>query len=426
MRSDADWTAAFSEAFSTAVGRQIIADVPVGLMLSGGLDSSAVAHELHMQRADVREAFTISVSSRDRSLDGQADDLTFARQVADKYGIRLNVIEAKPEFVNDIDRMIRFFEDGYSDPAAINTYLISEAARDMGIKVLLTGQGADEFLCGYRRYLAAPALMRLPEAVAPLARALKTVMPVRVPGRFNSVARRANRVLSLACQPKADRLLGLFTWASPQTVRTMLADPGTMQPLEDLACTLKRPEGASLIDRMSHTDIRYDLLALNLTYCDRMSMAAGIEARVPFLDFDLVRLMSRIPESMKLRGRETKFVLRQAMTGKLPHEVIYREKSGFSLPLRAWLINGDIGLEQYFDPKFLRRQGLFDPEYWSSMITAFRSGREDNVYPVFSFFGSANRLRRQGYLRQLPQLLAGGRAELAYRRARQTSSCADR
>lgn len=396
MRSDANWTAAFSEAFSTAVGRQIIADVPVGLMLSGGLDSSAVAHELHTQGADVREAFTISVSSRDCSLDGQADDLTYARRVADKYGIRLNVIEAKPEFVTDIDRMIPFFEDGYSDPAAINTFLISEAARDMGIKVLLTGQGADEFLCGYRRYMVAPALMRLPEAAAPLARALKTIMPANVRGKSNSLVRRANRLLSVAGQPKADRLLGLFSWASSETVRAMLADPGTMQPLEDLRRSLERPEGASLVNRMSHTDIRYDLLALNLTYCDRMSMAAGIEARVPFLDFDLVRLMSRIPETMKLRGRETKYVLRQAMVGKLSNEVIYREKSGFSLPLRAWLSKGEIGLEHYFDPTFLQRQGLFDPEYWSTMIAAFRGGREDIVYPVFSFYCLQKLLDRRG------------------------------
>lgn len=375
---------AFSAAFAAAVRRQLISDAPVSLMLSGGLDSSAVAYEAVRGGAVVRDAYTIAFDKEDMAHDQQSDDLSYARLMADRLQLELRVIPAERDFLSLLPELSRFMEDGLSDPASINTYLICRAARSRGVKVMLTGQGADEYLGGYRRYGAQRLLGTMPRfARAALALAGKA-LPSALPGPFNAITRRANRLVRLAGMSRTDRMLGFYTWATPDRIRSLFREPRPVAIGADMQSQFEALAASDEIDAMMRVDHHYDLLSLNLTYTDRLSMAASVEARVPFLDFELVRVMNSIPIALKLKGGVTKYVLKKAMEPCLPREVVHREKAGFALPIRAWMRqDGDL-LRRYFDPDRIAAQDLFDPAALRSLLDEQFSGRHDHTNLLFS------------------------------------------
>jgi asparagine synthase (glutamine-hydrolysing) len=375
---------AFSAAFAAAVRRQLISDAPVSLMLSGGLDSSAVAYEAVRGGGVVRDAYTIAFDKADMAHDQQSDDLGYARVMADRLQLKLQVIPAERDFLSLLPQLSRFMEDGLSDPALINTYLICRAARSRGVKVMLTGQGADEYLGGYRRYVAQRLLASMPRfARAALALAGKA-LPSALPGPFNALTRRANRLVRLAGMSRTDRILGLYTWAAPDRIRSLFREPRPMAIGADLQRLFEALAESDEIDAMMRVDHVYDLLSLNLTYTDRLSMAASVEARVPFLDFELIRVMNSIPIALKVKGGVTKYVLKKAMEPHLPREVVHREKAGFALPIRAWMRqDGDL-LRRYFDRDRIAAQDLFDPVALRSLLDEQFSGRDDHTNLLFS------------------------------------------
>lgn len=385
-RARSDIIEAFSEEFASAVKRQMVSDVPVSIMLSGGLDSSAVAYEAVMGGAQVKDAYTISYPAEDAALDQQSDDLGFARTMAKQLGIDLKVIPASRSFVDMMPELCQFLEDGISDPAALNTYLICKAARASGTKVMLSGQGADEYLCGYRRYQAEQMLRKMPAALRLPARLIGAALPVSVAGRFNATNRRLKRFLQLAGASPRDRLLGMYIWGQPEKIVDLFANRQAMSVAGDLRRRIEGSNGEDVLDFMLGLDQRYDLLSLNLVYSDRMSMAVGVEARVPFLDFELVRLMNSIPSSTNIMGGIPKYVLKKAMQGKLPHEVIFREKAGFGLPLRSWMRNSSDIVGHYLDSGRLAAQGIFSPQAVAELLRDNAAGRADYSSPIFSLF----------------------------------------
>ncbi len=382
--SEGEASEALRATLADAVRRQLIADVPVSLFLSGGLDSSSVAHFAARAGATIKDAYTIAFSDDDRRLDAQGDDLHHARLMAAKLGIELKVITAGRDFMDMLPQLIRSMEDGFSDPAAINTYLICAGARRDGIKVLLSGQGADEYLGGYRRYLAAKTLQRVPAALRGALAAADRVLPAHLPGRFNALNRRLKRLSRLAGQAPGERLKAMYTWASDETVRSLLRDNSASPVDAGFAGHAAKAARPDILDTIQALDHRYDLLSLNLCYTDRMSMAAGVEARVPFLDLDLVRTMNAIPARMKVRGGQGKAVFKRAMRDILPHDIVYRAKAGFGLPLRAWLREGNDLVARLLAPARLRRQGLYDAEGVQRLLAAQFAGREDHTNTVFT------------------------------------------
>jgi len=384
LSSEKDTVEQLRSTLASAVERQLMADVPVSLFLSGGLDSSAVACLAVRGGATIKSAYTIAFSEADRRHDAQSDDLHYARVMADILGLDLCVIPASEDFLGLLPRLIPFMEDGFTDPAAINTYLISKGARDTGVKVLLSGQGADEYLGGYRRYQAEKLLRRVP---APVRQAIGTIgrtAAPHVPQRLNSVSRRLSRFADLASRSPMERLLGMYTWTSPAAIEDLLVDPAPWHGPQALAAAFDAHRSEDMLDAMMTLDHHYDLMSLNLCYTDRMSMATGVEARVPFLDFDLVRLMNAIPASLKLRNGEGKYVLKRAMEGLLPREVIYREKAGFGLPIRAWMQRGSQWLDRYFDGKRIERQGIFRAATIRRLVDAQRQGKADHANTLFT------------------------------------------
>jgi asparagine synthase (glutamine-hydrolysing) len=316
----------FQSLFSKAISRQLISDVPVSLFLSGGLDSSAVAYEAINQGANIHSAYTISYSQKDQRLDGQSQDLIFAEKISKKLNLDLRIIEAESDFMNLLPDLIYFMEDGISDPAAINTYLICKSARKEGIKVMLSGQGADEYLCGYRRYLAEQYLENMPIVFKKSLQLMNSILPNNLPGSLNALNRRIKRLSFAAGQEDQERLSGYYMWGSPNVIKKLFKNSNEVTPGLDLSLFLNNQIGLNNIEKLLRADQQFDLMALNLSYTDKMSMMVGVESRVPFLDFDLVRFMNSLPVSMKIKGNTQKYILKKSMEGKLPNEIIYRSK----------------------------------------------------------------------------------------------------
>lgn len=379
-----DMTAQFGTVFSESVKRQLMADVPVSLLLSGGLDSSAVAYEAVKNGGNIHSAYTISFSQKDTLLDQQSPDLFYAEKMAKTLNLDLRVIQAESNFLSLLPELIPFLEDGISDPAAINTYLISKSARKDGIKVMLSGQGADEYLCGYRRYAAEKYLQGMFPPVKAALSGLYKMIPSSVPGKLNGVARRIKRFAEAAGKPEEERLPGYFMWADKNTIRNFFADKNGVAPGKDLIDFFDAHKNDNRLETMLKADQQFDLLALNLSYSDKMSMATGVELRVPFLDFEMVRLMNSVPISMKLKNGEQKYILKKAMEQRLPHEIIYRHKAGFALPIRSWFAEENPMFDQYFDEARIRKQGVFDGGAIAELYRQQKSRKKDNSYALFA------------------------------------------
>lgn len=370
--------------FAAAVRRQLVADVPVSLFLSGGLDSSAVAQQAVRSGANLKDAYTIAFSDADRARDGQSDDLHYASLMARQLGLELRVIRATEDFIALLPELMRFMEDGFTDPAAINTYLISKGARGGGNKVMLSGQGADEYLGGYRRYQAERMLRRLPGPLRSALALLGQFVPLRLPGRLNAARRRLARLAHLADQTPEVRLLGMYTWTAAGTIRDLLPASEAWTGGAAFEALFDTYADDDMIAAMMKVDQRYDLMSLNLCYTDRMSMAVGVEARVPFLDFDLVRVMNAMPAALKVKGGQGKYVLKKAMEPFLPRDVIYREKAGFGLPIRAWLQDSNEMVNRYLDHDRIKRQGLFRPAAVRRIIDEQLNGAADHANTLFT------------------------------------------
>lgn len=370
-----------------AVHRQMVADVPVGAFLSGGLDSSSVvalAREVNPQI----HCFTIEATDGQDA--GITDDLPYAARAASHLRVPLEVVKIDASLMaRDLEAMVAQLDEPLADPAPLNVLYISRRAREQGYKVLLSGAGGDDIFTGYRRHRAiqfAPLIDRVPLAWRRAAQRLSHALDQR-----QAVVRKATKLLDGATLAGDERLVSYFAWARRTDLaplysaafRQAVADSSAAQPLFDLLKQL--PASASALDRMLALEQRFFLADHNLVYTDKMSMAAGVEVRVPFLDLDLVEFAAGIPDSFKQRRGEGKWVLKKAMEPFLPHDVIYRPKSGFGAPLRRW-IRHDLRefLLELLSADSLRRRGLFDPTAVHSLITRNDAGAIDGSYTILS------------------------------------------
>jgi asparagine synthase (glutamine-hydrolysing) len=386
VRAD-DAVASVQEALRRAVQRQLVADVPIGAFLSGGLDSSAVVAFAREQVPDVR-CFTIDVAGGGDA--GETNDLPYARRVAQHLGVPLDVVRVHSvRMAGDIERMVWQLDEPLADPAALNVLYISELARSAGIKVLLSGAGGDDLFTGYRRHLAL-RYERLWSWLPPVARAGLGRATRRL-DQHSGLGRRLARLFAGADKSGDESLVNYFVWAQRDDLlplysaemRAAVEHSRAGQPMLDFLREI--PKNHTPMDRMLALEQRFFLADHNLVYTDKMSMAAGVEVRVPFLDTDLVEVAAQIPDGLKQRGRVGKWVLKKAMEPYLPRDVIYRPKTGFGAPLRRWMryelreLLGDLLSEDG-----VRRRGLFDPQAVHRLITDNDAGRRDAAYTLLS------------------------------------------
>jgi asparagine synthase (glutamine-hydrolysing) len=379
------------EGIKNSSQRQMISDVPVGAFLSGGLDSSAVVAFANKYTQGPRlQCFTIGFNDKNaKNMEGMIEDLPYAKSVAKHLDVDLHTIFVGSEMVNQLQKMIYHLDEPQADASAIHVLYICQLAKEHGIKVLLSGAGGDDIFTGYRRHYA---LMQ-ENVWAWLPRSIRKAL-TKIDGfgyNGNPYFRRFAKAFRYADLEGDKRLISYLWWMDPNLQGTLYSKEfKVFLETSDVSSPLinklsKLPKETHSLNRMLYLEGKYFLADHNLNYTDKMSMACGVEVRVPFLDPDLIDLAARLPISYKQRGRIGKWVLKKAMENYLPHEVIYRPKTGFGVPLRHWIQHSLRPLvEDILSAESLRKRGIFDPGGVDRLIRLDRSGRLDGSYIIFS------------------------------------------
>jgi asparagine synthase (glutamine-hydrolysing) len=366
-----------------SVERQLVSDVPLGVLVSGGLDSAAVAWHAQQARGGEADGFHIAFG------EGSFDESPYARRVAEACGIRLHSRTLTTDNTELLTRAVWHAEEPLADNSMIPFYLLAGFARER-VTVALSGDGADELLAGYMTYRAsryAPIYRRLPGwlrrgAIAPLVRAL----PVST--RKYGLAMLARRFIEGA---EEGTLRDHCSWRqivssrNKQTLYTSVANSGWDAVGRYAATVEDAPDWLTPLERQLHVDFRCHLPSDMLTKVDRMSMAHALEVRVPLLDLEMVAACLRIPGALKLNGRRTKHVLKQVMTGVLPADVVQRRKQGFVMPVERWMRNEWRPLlNEHLAPAVIGRIPLLRPERVTNMVQRHAAGQEDFGYHLFA------------------------------------------
>ncbi len=362
---------------------RLVSDVPLGVFLSGGVDSSTLV--ALMSELAPGHVNSFSVGFTDRSFNEEP----FSSQVARRFRTRHHTLEANTQNLREaLDAMADRLDEPLADPAVLPTYLISRFARSE-ITVALSGEGSDELFGGYPTYIGVPlaeSYLRLPRAIRhsliePVGKRLR-VSPGAVPlGLF------LQRFFAHAEKPAAQRHLTWFGMFAPDEIERLLAPawpgPHPGQAPETIFATLDRVlEGARPENALAGTlylDFRTYLEDNLLVKVDRASMACSLEMRTPFLDHRLVEFAAGLPASLKLRGLHLKYILKKAVEPWLPREIVYRQKRGFSVPIAGWM-RGELAplIAEKLDPEKLKRQGWFDPAFVTRLVEEHRSGSSDH------------------------------------------------
>jgi asparagine synthase (glutamine-hydrolysing) len=318
------------------------------------------------------------------------DDAIYARKVAARYGIDLHEIEISPDIVGLLPRVVDILDEPIGDPAAINTLMMCEAARERGVKVILSGMGADELFGGYRKHLAcvlAARYSRLPRGGRAVVRAAVNRMPVSAGGRGFRYSRWAKRFLTFAELPEEPRFRRSYTLYDPAELCALLS-PDLAGYVDDVisehSAVYHDNALTDEVNRMCLADSRLFLPGLNLAYTDRASMAASVEVRVPFVDPVVVQAAFSIDGGAKIRRGQGKVALKQAAERWLPQEIVHRPKASFSAPLRAWVRND---LREVIDDVLVRGElvgsGMIRRDALGQLIADDQAGREDRSKQIW-------------------------------------------
>ncbi len=384
-RTDAETVGRFRDLLDESVRLRMMSDVPLGVFLSGGIDSSVIA-ALAARRMD-RPLQTFSVAFADRAF----NELQYSRQVAEAIGAdRHEVVIDEDDFFGALPRLVWHEDEPIAHPSSVPLYFVSRLARER-VTVVLTGEGSDELLAGYGKYPRALWNWRLGGAYARVVPgAIRSAVAGRiVPGLPSRAARYARRsFLAVPHTPEAaffDNFAALPLAAqrrllSPRLVTLATGEAAYAASLRAFAAASRLP----LLQRVLYADIKTYLVEL-LMKQDQMSMATSIESRVPFLDHVLVEFAATLPPRWKLSGLTTKRILREAARGLLPREILERPKMGFPVPLGRWLRGpwGDTVRDVLLDRR-ARERGLTAPAAVERLLADHRAGRADATDALWS------------------------------------------
>jgi asparagine synthase (glutamine-hydrolysing) len=345
---EGEWLERVRATVGEAVRKRLVADVPLGALLSGGIDSSIVVALMAQASSQPVRTFTVGFP------DARYDERTYARAVASRYGTVHEEVQIEEDIASALPRLAATFDEPLGDEAAFPTFLIAEQARRQ-VTVALAGDGGDEAFAGYERYIAHRLAERIPGPLAQAAATALRLLPAARREPRSSLFRTA-RFLDVASTP-ADRRYARLMEVFPVDLRRELWSDARLA--QEARLEPSRPGVAGL----QRLDIETYLPSDLLLKADLASMAHSLELRSPFLDHEVVALGLALPDSLKTRGREGKVALRRAFAADLPTEVARRGKSGFGVPLGRWfrsdlrdlahdLLSGDRG---WFRPDTVRR-----------------------------------------------------------------------
>jgi asparagine synthase (glutamine-hydrolysing) len=382
-RAESDYVQSYRELLEGAVQSHLMSDVPLGVFLSGGVDSSAVAALMTKLRREPVETFSVGYAEQAQS------ELPFARTVADHIHSRHHeVLVSEEDFFGALPHLIWHEDEPIVWPSSVSLYFVAKLARER-VTVVLTGEGADETLAGYTRYaftLKNAAMDRAYRSVVPsfLRRGLRSM--VATSSLLGATARRKLEHTFLAKDGNSwasfyfDNFFSAFSEAEQ---RGLLTDALTREAMPSTAYKnvlgYWNHSSGEMLQRLLYTDIKTYLVEL-LMKQDNMSMAASIESRVPFLDHVLVEFATRIPREVQIQGLAGKRVLKKAVEDLLPHSILYRQKMGFPTPWSGWLAGKRLEAirAMLLEPRSLDR-GYFRREAVEKLFDEHQAQHRDNA-----------------------------------------------
>jgi asparagine synthase (glutamine-hydrolysing) len=389
-RSEEFWRERVLETLEKSVAMEMVADVPLGAFLSGGVDSSSIV-ALMTRHAKKISTYTTAISAADLEFDIIPDDVEWSRRVAELLPIDYHETLLTPDLTTLLPKLVYHMDAPVID-MAIPSFLISEQSRATQT-VMLSGMGGDEVFAGYPRQLAmklAGATDFIPSAVRrPLMKTVDSMLYGGLKGKFTAPLRNAKKFARSAGQDFENRYLGFGTYFSDERKTRLYAENlrGAMQDFDAYKYHKKYFEncrGAAPLNRLLYVDFKTFMPALNLDTTDKTSMAANLEVRVPFLNHELVSLSEKIPAELKIKGLKRKYILKKAAESLLPQEVIWRKKAGFGAPIRSWLRTSlKPMIDDLLSEETIKKRGLFDYREVREIIDLNQSGKEDFNLQVF-------------------------------------------
>jgi len=383
-----------------SVRAHLLSDVPVGVLLSGGVDSAVLAALAAQETPGPVHTFTIGFA--ERSFDERDD----ARLVAQRYGTAHHELLVRPEPELLLRALAEAFDEPFADSSALPTYLVSQLAAEH-VKVALSGEGGDELFGGYYTYVAdlvADHLAPLARTVRPLVEALPAST------RKASLDFKAKRFVRAAHLPPLERHHGWKEIFSADARAELTGRHAAFDPVDVYRARYAETAGAPELARLQDVDFGVYLVDDLLVKTDRASMAHSLEARVPFLDPLVTNLAFALPTRLKVRGLAKKVLLRKAAEPLLPTEVVHGRKRGFSIPAAAWL-RGELEpfARETLSPENLQRQGFFEAQPVTRLIDEHVAGREDSSRQLWGLL--AFTLWYERHVEQEPPRLESARME---------------
>lgn len=379
--SEEDTIAEVRRLLRAAVAKRMMSDVPFGVFLSGGIDSStnvALMAELMDRPVDT---FTVAFKQ-----DQQYNELDYARQIAREFSTNHHeVLIDEQDLIDFIPRLVFHQDEPIADPVCVPLYYVSKLVRDNGTIVVQVGEGSDELFCGYGTYMAFLNLYRkawryMEMFPLPLRKlgylAARPLMDLTGKGKFNDFLRRAatgealfwGGAIAYYESDKRPLLTGAF-WES-------IGRPTSYDWPRQYLERIQRARGGDFLESMTYLELKIRLAELLLMRVDKITMATSVEARVPFLDHKLVEFAMNIPTALKVKGNTPKYILKKAVEGIIPHNIIYRKKQGFGAPINEWLLRsfGEYAERTVMSSR-LRERGIFDYGHIGQMFRAHRTGK---------------------------------------------------
>ncbi|MFN3667547.1 MAG: asparagine synthase-related protein, partial [Sediminibacterium sp.] len=313
----------------------------------------------------------------------------YAKKVAETLHVDLKIIKADIDIVQMFDKMIWHLDEPQADAAPLNVLNIAQLARENGIKVLIGGAGGDDIFSGYRRHKALryeKYFQRVPIIFRKFTQLIVQQLPSNKP-----LFRRIKKILAGIDKSPLERQAAYFGWLPTDIVKSLFTDQWKQQ-LEYFdpygyfyKLEKELPQKSDELSRMLYWELKTFLVDHNLNYTDKMAMAVGVEARVPFLDMELVEFSKLIPSDLKMKGNETKYILKKVAERYLPMDVIYRPKTGFGAPVRQW-VTTDLHplIEDRLSPERLHKRGIFDSKKVWKLIEDNKAGKIDASYSIWS------------------------------------------
>jgi asparagine synthase (glutamine-hydrolysing) len=368
------------ELLEEAVRIRLSSDVPLGAFLSGGLDSTAVVAV--MARIMSQPVKTFAIGFED---DPSFNELEHARLAARTYGTDHHEFIVRPDAIELLPKLVWHYDQPFADSSAIATYLVAKLTREH-VAVALTGDGSDELFAGYERFAAthlAEVYRCTPQVVQAALTHLLGALPEST--RYNGFVRRARRFVENAPLPLAQRYLGWVGIFHDGFIRALMSEGTDVDPVAHFQTFFDQVQDLDPVGQLLYVNTKTYLPGDLLVKTDRMTMANSLEARSPFLDQELLEFAARIPSHFKLRGLTTKYILKKALEGFVPREIIRRKKHGFGVPVGRWFRTHlkNYVREVLLSPLALRR-GYFKEEGLRRLIDEHQSGKRDHGHRLWA------------------------------------------